>query len=42
MCYADVSLAAKLLGWRASRDLRQMCVDNWRWQSQNPAGYSAS
>ena len=41
ICYADVSLAGKLLGWRASRDLRQMCVDNWRWQSQNPAGYSA-
>jgi UDP-glucose 4-epimerase len=42
MCYADVSLADKLLGWRASRDLRQMCVDSWRWQSRNPAGYAVS
>jgi UDP-glucose 4-epimerase len=39
-CYADPSLAAKLLGWKSTRDLRQMCADTWRWQSQNPKGYS--
>jgi UDP-glucose 4-epimerase len=31
-CYADPSLAAGLLGWRAERGLDQMCQDSWRWQ----------
>ena len=31
-CYADPSLAAKLLGWKAERDIDQMCADGWRWQ----------
>ena len=39
--YADPSLAATLLGWRAERDLKQMCADSWRWQSQNPMGYES-
>jgi UDP-glucose 4-epimerase len=30
--YADVERAAKLLGWRASRDLDVICADAWRWQ----------
>ena len=38
-CYADVSLAERLLGWRASRDLDAMCADSWRWQTMNPGGY---
>lgn len=38
-CYADATHAGKLLGWRAGRDLNQMCVDAWRWQSANPYGY---
>jgi UDP-glucose 4-epimerase len=38
-CYADPSLAAQLLGWRAERDLAAMCRDSWRWQSLNPQGY---
>jgi UDP-glucose 4-epimerase len=37
--YADATLAAELLDWRASRDLDAMCVDSWRWQSQNPRGF---
>lgn len=37
--YADPSLAAKELDWRAERDLETMCQDTWRWQSQNPDGY---
>jgi UDP-glucose 4-epimerase len=40
-CYADVSLAAAMLGWRATRDLRQMCADNWRWQTANPGGFAS-
>ena len=38
-CYADPSLAAELLGWRAQRDLQQMCADSWNWQQKNPDGY---
>jgi len=38
-CYADPSLAGKLLGWRATRSLDDMCADAWRWQSRNPDGY---
>ncbi|MEA4824154.1 MAG: UDP-glucose 4-epimerase GalE [Clostridiaceae bacterium] len=38
-CYADPSLAAELLGWKAERGLREMCEDSWRWQSMNPDGY---
>jgi UDP-glucose 4-epimerase len=40
-CYADVSLARELLGWQSRRDLRAMCEDSWRWQSQNPNGYDS-
>lgn len=40
-CYADPSLAARLLGWRAQHDLGRMCADSWRWQSMNPRGFDA-
>jgi len=39
--YADPSLAHQLLGWRAKRDMDQMCEDSWRWQSLNPNGFQA-
>lgn len=38
-CYCDASLAKKELGWEAKRNLKQMCADSWRWQSNNPNGY---
>jgi UDP-glucose 4-epimerase len=38
-CYADPSLARKELGWEATRGLKEMCEDTWRWQSMNPNGY---
>ena len=38
-CYADASLAKRLLGWEALRSLDEMCADAWRWQSGNPQGY---
>ena len=41
-CYADPSLAADLLGWRARRELAEMCADAWRWQSSNPHGYAGT
>ena len=39
-CYADPEHAAAVLGWRAEHGLRDMCEDAWRWQSNNPQGYS--
>lgn len=32
-CYADPSLAERELGWKALRNVEQMCVDSWRWQT---------
>lgn len=30
--WADVTKAESELGWRATRDLAQMCADSWNWQ----------
>ena len=38
-CYADPSLAARELRWKAQFGIDQMCRDAWRWQSHNPDGY---
>jgi UDP-glucose 4-epimerase len=38
--WADPSLARKLLGWTATRNVDEMCADSWRWQSANPTGYA--
>jgi UDP-glucose 4-epimerase len=38
-CFADASLAARELGWKAKLGIDDMCRDAWRWQSQNPDGY---
>jgi UDP-glucose 4-epimerase len=38
-CYADPSLAAATLGWRADLGIEDMVRDAWRWQSDNPEGY---
>ena len=40
-CFADPSLAARLLGWKAERGIDDMCADHWKWQSENPRGYPA-
>lgn len=39
ICYADPTKAREQLGWTATRGIREMCTDSWRWQSMNPAGY---
>lgn len=39
-CYADVSKAKQKLGWIAEYDIERACQDSWRWQSQNPDGYT--
>lgn len=37
--YADPSLAADELGWKAVLGIDAMCADAWRWQQKNPRGY---
>lgn len=37
--WANVDKAAKVLHWRAERDLAAMCRDAWNWQVENPEGY---
>jgi len=39
-CYSDPSLAAEELGWKAEKNLEDMCADSYRWQSMNPDGYA--
>ena len=39
VCYADPAKSAQVLGWKAEKNLTDMCRDSWRWQSQNPQGY---
>ena len=39
VCYSDPSKAEKELGWKAIRDIEQMCKDSYHWQSLNPDGY---
>ena len=37
--YADASKAAREMGWKATRNIEDMCKDAWNWQKQNPKGY---
>lgn len=37
--FADPSRALDLLGWKASRDLEEICADGWRWQRSHPEGF---
>ena len=39
VCYADPSKAARILGWRAEKNLTDMCAHSWKWQRLNPNGY---
>ena len=38
--YADPTKANRELNWYAQKTLEDMCMDAWRWQSQNPNGFS--
>jgi UDP-glucose 4-epimerase len=37
--YADISLATKLLNWKPTKSLEDMCRDGWNWKLKNPNGY---
>jgi UDP-glucose 4-epimerase len=38
--FADASLAKERLGWQTRFSLEDICIDSWRWQSNNPNGYN--
>ena len=38
-CYSHAGKAKAELGWEAQYDIKEMCEDAWRWQSNNPNGY---
>jgi UDP-glucose 4-epimerase len=38
--YADPTKANRELNWSAQYTIEDMCMDAWRWQSQNPNGFS--
>ncbi len=35
MCYADTEKSKKELGWQATRDIKEMCEDSWRFTQLN-------
>ncbi|PSL40705.1 UDP-galactose 4-epimerase [Planomicrobium soli] len=37
--YADPSKARNLLGWKSTKNLKDMCKDSWNWQIKNPNGF---
>jgi UDP-glucose 4-epimerase len=39
ICYANVKLADKELGWHSDKNIDKACIDTWRWQTKNPDGY---
>ena len=39
-CYADATKAHQQLNWSTQRSIEDMMKDIWRWQSQNPDGYT--
>lgn len=39
VCYANPEKAETVLGWKAEKNLKEMCEDSWKWQSENPNGF---
>ena len=40
VCYAATDKAKRELGWEAKKSIGDACADSWRWQKNNPNGYS--
>jgi UDP-glucose 4-epimerase len=38
-CYANPELAEQKLAWKAEKNLKDMVLDAWRWQENNPQGF---
>jgi UDP-glucose 4-epimerase len=39
-CYSSPDIAKEVLGWEAKHTLKDMVASSWKWQSQNPNGYT--
>lgn len=39
-CYANPKKANIELGWKATLNINDACMDAWNWQTKNPNGYS--
>ena len=39
-CYASTDKAEADLNWKATRTVEAMAADTWKWQSNNPQGYT--
>lgn len=39
ICYSNPTKAERELGWIAEKGIDEMCLDAWRWQSNNPHGF---
>ncbi len=39
--YSNPDKAWRELGWKAEKNIDDMCADTWKWQSMNPDGYKA-
>ncbi len=39
-CWANTTLAEQVIGWKAHLGIEDMMLDTWRWQSNNPNGFS--
>ncbi|HOR23294.1 UDP-glucose 4-epimerase GalE [Candidatus Saccharibacteria bacterium] len=39
-CFADPTLAKKVLKWQAEFSIEDACRDAWKWQANNPNGYN--
>jgi len=39
-CFANASYAKEILDWSATKTIDEMCKDSWKWQMNNPDGYS--
>ena len=37
--WAATDTAENELGWKAKLTVKEMCVDQWKWASNNPDGY---
>jgi UDP-glucose 4-epimerase len=37
--WADSSKAFETMGWKAKRNIKNICEDTWRWHKLNPTGY---
>jgi UDP-glucose 4-epimerase len=41
-CYATAAKANNQIGWTATKSIEEACEDSWRWQSNNPNGFTST